>query len=125
MKRVTNRMIRVNEEIKRELSTIVRAGIKDPRVDKLVTIIKVETTSDLKYCKAFVSCFDTSKQKETVEGLKSAEGYIRRELAKRLNLRSTPTLQFVADDSIEYSIKMSGMLNKIKPKTEEDTSEDE
>lgn len=118
-------MIRVNEEIKRELSTVIREGIKDPRVDKLVTIIKVETTSDLKYCKAFVSCLDLRRQKDTVDGLKNAEGYIRRELARRLNLRSTPTIQFVADDSIEYSIKMSGLLNKITDKKEEESSEDE
>lgn len=118
-------MVRVNEEIKKELSNLVREGLKDPRIDRLVTVVKVETTSDLKYCKVYVSSLDSSKVDDTVAGLKSAEGYLRRELARRINLRSTPELTFVADDSIEYSIKMSKMLRDIQVEDKDDDASDE
>lgn len=113
MKKTSNRMIRINEEIKKELANIIRAEIKDPRVDKLCTIVKVDTTGDLKFCTVYISTLIDSKREETVEGLKKAEKFIRRELARRINLRNTPELKFVLDDSIEYSVHMSGLLRKI------------
>lgn len=108
------RMTRINEEIKREISYIIRDEIKDPRVPSILSVVKVETTPDLKYCTIYVSVLGSDEeQKEALEGLKSAVGYIRKELAKRLNLRNTPQLKMVLDDSIEYSVKMSKLLDKI------------
>ena len=110
----SNRMTRINEEIKRELSYIIRDGIKDPRVDKLLTIIDVDTTNDLKYCKVYISAIgNDEKKKENILGLKNAMGFIRKELAHRLNLRNTPELKFLLDDSIEYSIHMNQLLKEI------------
>lgn len=119
-------MIRVNEEIRKELSYILSNGLKDPRVDTLLTVVRVETTSDLKHCKVFISSLKSKEEKqETIKGLKNAEGFIKRELARRINLRNTPQLNFVLDDSIEYSINMTNMLNRIHVEEDEDGNEDE
>ena len=95
----SNRIGRINEEIQRELSALIRT-VKDPRVHGLVSITAVDTTSDLRYSKIYVSVLDKSDVSEVVKGLKSAGGYLRRELGAALKLRYTPELQFVADDSI-------------------------
>lgn len=126
MKRVSNRMIRINEEIKKELVYIIRDEIKDPRVDKLLTVVKVEATNDLKYCKVYVSSLaEEKKRNDTITGLKNAEKYIRRELAKRLNLRSTPEISFIMDSSIEYSVHMSDLFRKIEPVDQDKDEQDE
>ena len=95
----SNRIGRINEEIQRELASLIRT-VKDPRVHGLVSITAVDTTSDLRYSRIYVSVLDKSDVKEVVKGLKSAAGYLRRELGAALKLRYTPELQFVEDDSI-------------------------
>ncbi len=111
------RMIRINDEIKKEVSEILRGELKDPRVGAMTSVIKVETTSDLKYCKLYVSVMGDDDQKQDVmQGLKNAAGFIRKTLAERINLRNTPELKFILDDSIEYSIKMSKLIDELNNK---------
>jgi len=114
----SNRINRINEEIQKELSSLFRT-LKDPRVQGgMVTITHVDTTSDLRWCRVFVSVLDKSQEKDVVKGLKSAAGYLRRELGAAVKLRYTPELQFVADDSIEYGAHILEMLrdpNVVKP----------
>lgn len=105
---------RVNQEVQRELSNIIRGGIKDPRVAPMTSVVAVEVAPDLKTCKAYISVFgDEKAQTDTVKGLQSAEGYIRRELARSLNLRNTPTIQFVMDQSIAYGVAMSKKIDDV------------
>lgn len=105
---------RVNGEVLRELSNIIRGGIKDPRVNLMTSVIAVEVAPDLKTCKAYISVLGDEKAKEdTLEGLKSAEGYIRRQLAGSLNLRNTPQIRFVLDESIEYGVSMSKKIDEL------------
>lgn len=108
----TNRINRINEDIQRELANLIRT-VKDPRVHGLVSITRVDTTTDLRYCRVYVSVLDQSDVKEVVKGLKSAAGYLRRELGHVLTLRYTPELQFVADDSIERGVRMVSMIDHI------------
>lgn len=114
----SNRISRINEEIQRELSALMRT-LKDPRLQGgLLTITHVEATSDLRYAKIHVSALDKSREKEMLKGLKSAAGYLRREVGASLGLRYTPELQFVADDSIEKGTKILKMLRDpevVKP----------
>ena len=113
----SNRIGRINEEIQRELSALIRT-VKDPRVHGLVSITAVDTTSDLRYAKIYVSVLDKSDVKEVVKGLKSAGGYLRRELGRALQLRYTPELQFVGDDSIGTGAQILSMLRDptvVKP----------
>ena len=114
----SNRINRINEEIQKELSSLMR-GLKDPRVQGgMVTITHVDTTSDLRYARIFVSVLDKTQEKDVVKGLKSAAGYLRRELGASLRLRYTPELQFIADDSIEYGAHILELLrdpNVVKP----------
>lgn len=102
-------------EVQRELSEIIRTEIKDPRVSgAMATVVSVEVTPDLKYCKAYISILgDEDKAKEAIVGLKSAVGYIRRELAHRINLRNTPEITFVLDQSIEYGVNMSKLIDEV------------
>lgn len=113
-----NRIGRINEEIQKELSAQLRS-LKDPRAQGgMVTITRVDTTSDLRYARVFVSVLDKAQEKDVVKGLKSAAGYLRRELGAALRLRYTPELQFVADDSIEHGARILSMLrdpNVVKP----------
>lgn len=113
-----NRIGRINEEVQKELSALLRT-LKDPRLQGgLVTITHVDTTSDLRYAKIFVSALDKSQEKEVLKGLKSASGYLRRELGRSLQLRYTPELQFVGDDSIQQGAHILEMLrdpNVVKP----------
>ena len=105
---------RVNAEVQRELSTILRGGIKDPRVAPMTSVVAVEVAPDLKTCKAYISVLgDEKAQADTLEGLKSAEGYIRRQLAKNLNLRNTPEIRFILDESIEYGVNMSRLIDDV------------
>lgn len=113
-----NRIGRINEELQRELSSLLRT-LKDPRVQGgMVTITRVDTTSDLRWCRVYVSVLDKAQEKDVIRGLKSAGGYLRRELGAAVNLRYTPELQFVADDSIEYGAHILEVLRdptKVKP----------
>ena len=114
----SNRIGRINEEIQRELSSLMRS-LKDPRLQSgLLTITHVDTTPDLRYSRIFVSALDKSQEKEMLKGLKSAAGYLRRELGSALKLRYTPELQFVADDSIRQGAHILEMLRNpeiVKP----------
>lgn len=105
---------RVNTEVQHELSNIIRAGIKDPRVAPWTSVVAVEVAPDLKTCKAFISVLgDEQAQEDTIKGLKSAEGYIRRELARTLNLRNTPEIRFILDQSIEYGVNMLKKIDEV------------
>ena len=105
---------RVNTEVQRELSNVIRGGIKDPRVAPWTSVVAVEVAPDLKTCKAYISGLgDDKAQKDTIEGLQSAEGYIRRELAHTLNMRNTPEIKFVLDQSIEYGVNMSKKIDEV------------
>ena len=113
MKR-NNRMTRVNDEITKELGNVIRGELKDPRIGVMTSVLRVETTQDLKYCKIFISVLGNDEEKkEVMKGLKSASGYIRHLLAERINLRITPELMFRLDDSVEYGIKMSKLIEQI------------
>lgn len=101
-------------EVQRELSEIIRTEIKDPRIHPMTTVVAVDVTPDLKYCKAYVSVLgDEEAAKATLQGLKSAVGYVRRELARRVNLRNTPEITFVLDQSIEYGVHMSHLIDEV------------
>ena len=105
---------RVNAEVQRELSNILRGGIKDPRVSPMTSVVAVEVAPDLKTCKAYISVLgDEKSQQDTIKGLKSAEGDIRMLLAKNINLRNTPQITFILDQSIEYGVKMSKMIDDL------------
>ena len=105
---------RINEEVLRELSNIIRGEIKDPRINPMTSVVAVEVAPDLKTCKAYISVLgDEQSQKDTIAGLKSAEGYIRRELAHTLNMRNTPEIKFVLDQSIEYGVRMSKKIDDV------------
>lgn len=114
---------RVNEEIKKTLSEIVRE-MKDPRISPMTTILRVEATNDLKLAKVRVSVYDqdNSVRKLTVESLNRAEGFIARELGRRMDIRRIPTLKFSLDDSIEYSVHISEIIDKLKSERKEDAS---
>ena len=120
----SGRTDRINEEIRKELSQIF-SELKDPRIDMLTSVLRTETTRDLKYCKIYVSTLgDETKRAEVQEALNSANGFIRRELAHRLNLRITPELKFLMDDSIEYSIHMAEMIRANDPGPAPEEKED-
>ena len=105
---------RINMEVQRELSEIIRSGIKDPRIHPMTSVVSADVTPDLKYCKVYISVLgDENAQKSTMEGLKSAEGFVRRELARRVNLRNTPELKFILDQSIEYGVNMSHLIDEV------------
>lgn len=114
MKKTSHKNQRINGEVQRELSRIISMEIKDPRINPMTSVTDVIVTPDLKFCKAFISVLgDADSVNETIQGLKSASGYIRRELAKSINLRNTPEITFVADNSIEYGIMMSKKIDDV------------
>ena len=117
---------RINMEVQRELSDIIRTEIKDPRVTRAMTsIVSVEVTPDLKYCKVYVSVLGNAEAAQAaIAGLKSAVGYIRRELAHRINLRNTPELLFVLDQSIEYGVHMSRLIDQVTKYLNDDPEEE-
>lgn len=111
---------RVNAEVLRELSVIIRGDIKDPRISSMTSVVSVEVAPDLKTCKAYISVLGDEKAKQdTLEGLNSAEGYIRKELARRINLRNTPEIKFVIDQSIEYGVRMSKLIDEVNKQGDE------
>jgi len=114
MRKNSIKNIRINEEVMRELSNIIRGEIKDPRIHPMTSVVAVEVAPDLKTAKAYVSVLGNEKaQQDTIAGLRSAEGYIRRALAKSINLRNTPQITFVLDQSIEYGIAMSKKIDEV------------
>lgn len=114
MRKNSVKNIRINEEVLRELSNIIRGEIKDPRIHPMTSVVAVNVAPDLKTCKAYISVLgDEDARKDTLKGLKSAEGYIRRQLAKNINLRNTPEITFVMDQSIEYGVNMSKKIAEV------------
>ncbi|MCM1102164.1 MAG: 30S ribosome-binding factor RbfA [Clostridium sp.] len=105
---------RINGEVQRVLAEIIRGEIKDPRISPLTGVVAVEVAPDLKSCKAWISVLgDDEARESTLEGLKSAEGFIRRKLAQTVNLRNTPDITFVMDRSIEYGVNMSRRIDEV------------
>ena len=105
---------RINSEVLKELSRIISREIKDPRIRPMTTVVSVEVAPDLKTCKAYISVLGSAEEQEsTVEGLRSAHGYIKRELARSINLRNTPDIRFILDQSIEYGVNMSRKIDEI------------
>ena len=118
---------RVNGEVQRVLAEIIRGEIKDPRISSLTSVVAVEVAPDLKSCKAWISVLGGDEARaETLAGLKSAEGFIKRKLAQTINLRNTPDITFVMDQSIEYGVNMSRRIDEVIGQMSEDgDSEDE
>ncbi|HAU85974.1 MAG TPA: 30S ribosome-binding factor RbfA [Lachnospiraceae bacterium] len=105
---------RINGEVQKELSRIISMEVKDPRINPMTSVVSVEVTPDLKFAKAYISVLGDEESKQaTKEGLKKASPFIRSQLAKRLNLRNTPELTFVLDQSIEYGVNMSKMIEEV------------
>ena len=116
----SNRIERINEEIQRELSDLLRR-VKDPRVQNtMISITRVEATPDLRYAKVYASFLEAEKAPEAMKGLKSAAGYLRRELGRTLQLRYTPELVWALDDSITYGANMLELINSLEVKHDED-----
>ena len=116
--------IRINEEVMRELSNIIRGEIKDPRINPMTSVVAVEVAPDLKTAKAYISVLgDEESQKKTLAGLRSAEGYIRRALAKSINLRNTPEIRFILDQSIAYGVEMSKKIDEVTKDLREDSDD--
>lgn len=119
---------RINGEVQKELSTIIRNEIKDPRIHPMTSVMAVEVAPDLKTCKAYISVLGEKDAKEaTIKGLTSAVGYIRRQLARNLNLRNTPEIRFILDESIEYGVNMSRLIDDVtsKDNSHKETEEDQ
>ena len=111
---------RINGEVHRELSNIIRGEIKDPRIHPMTSVVSVEVAPDLKSCKAYISVLgDEEAQKNTIAGLRSAEGYIRSRLARTVNLRNTPEIRFILDQSIEYGVAMSKLIDDVNERDKE------
>ena len=105
---------RINSEVMKELANLIRSDIKDPRIAPMTCVTDVEVAPDLKTCKVWISVLGGDEARsETLKGLRSAEGYLRRQLAKNLNLRNTPELTFISDASTEYGMKMSAMIDEV------------
>lgn len=113
-----SRLGRIDEEYRKELSQIIGYELKDPSITGLISVTKVKVTSDLKFAKVYVSILNSKNIKDTLAGLKKSAGFIRTELARRVNLRNTPELIFELDDSLEYGAKIDSILKQIMPKKE-------
>ena len=114
MRKNSIKNVRINAEVQRALSSIIRDEVKDPRISPLFSVTKVYVAPDLKSCKAYISVLGGSEElAETVAGLKSAEGFIRMRLAHTVNLRNTPELRFIGDDSIAYGVAMSRRIDEL------------
>lgn len=115
-KKNSNRMQKVDEEFKRELGKIIDQDLKNPNITGLISVTKVKTSSDLKSARVYISILCSKSKKNTMEGIKNASGFIRSELAKRVNLRYTPELVFELDETLEYGAKIDSILEEIKKK---------
>ena len=114
MRKNSIKNIRINSEVQRELSNIIRTEVKDPRIHPMTSVVAVNVAPDLKSCKAYISVLGSEEAaKETLAGLKNAEGYIRRALAKSVNLRNTPEIKFILDQSIKYGVHMTRLIDEV------------
>ena len=126
MNRKTIKNTRINSEVQKEIADIIRSDIKDPRIKTMTSVTGADVTNDLKYCTVYVSVLGNEEEaKETLEGLKNAAGFIRRELALKLNLRNTPELRFILDNSLEYGMKMSKLIDEVMHKDEDSSDKAE
>lgn len=117
---------RINSEVMKELANLIRSEIKDPRIAPMTCVTDAEVAPDLKTCKVWISVLGGDEaRKQTLEGLRSAEGFLRHQLAKNLNLRNTPTLTFLSDSSTEYGMKMSAMIDEVIAQIPDRKDEDE
>ena len=117
---------RVNGEVMRVLAEVIRSEINDPRINPMTSVVAVEVAPDLKTCKAWISVLGNEEsQKDTLAGLKSAEGYIRNQLARKINLRNTPEIRFIIDQSIEYGVNMSRMIDEVNRADDEKHVDDD
>lgn len=117
---------RINGEVQRVLAEIIRGEIKDPRISPLTSVVAVEVAPDLKSCKAWISVLgDEEARTGTLQGLKSAEGFIKRQLAKTVNLRNTPEIAFVMDQSIEYGVNMSRRIDEVMAQSARDDTDEQ
>lgn len=120
MRKNSMKNTRINGEVQRVMAEVIRGEIKDPRISPLTSVVAVEVAPDLKTCKAWISVYgDEQAKKDTLEGLKSAEGYIKNQLAKQINLRNTPEIQFIVDESIAYGVRMSKLIDDVIKSDEE------
>ena len=116
---------RINGEVQKELSRIIQNGIKDPRIAPLTSVVSVEVAPDLKTCKAYISVLGSEKAAaDTLAGLKSAEGFIRRQLAHTVNLRNTPEIRFILDQSIKYGVTMTKLIDDVVKTEQRNEDED-
>ncbi|MBQ1334435.1 MAG: 30S ribosome-binding factor RbfA [Clostridia bacterium] len=118
-----HRTDRINEEVKRELSDILRT-LRDPRIPELLSVTSVEVTPDLKFCKAYISLFGREDVKTIMKALNNSAGYVRRELGARVKLRNVPQISFVFDDSIEHGSKLLSLINSLDIPEEEESGEE-
>ncbi len=130
MRKNSIKNIRINEEVKKELSNIIRNELKDPRIHMMTSVVSVEVAPDLKTCKAYISVLGSEEEaKDTLAGLKNASGYIKTKLARTVNLRNTPEIIFRLDQSIEHGIHITNLLDQIyageKTEDAEDVEESE
>lgn len=109
----SNRISRVNEELKREISNIINYEVKNSKVTGLISVTKVKTSPDLQYARVYISVINSKNIKQTLEGVKAASGFIRSRVAEKINLRTTPNLIFEFDDSLMYGEKIDSILNDI------------
>ncbi len=124
MRKNSIKSTRINEEVMRELAEIIRSEIKDPRIPVVTSVTNVEVAPDLKTCKAWISVLgDAETCRNAIAGLRSSAGFVRRELAHRINLRNTPEITFILDQSIEYGVTMSKKIDDVMSK--EQTEEEE
>ena len=126
MRKTSHKSQRINGEVQKELSRIIRMELKDPRINPMTSVTDVMVTQDLKYCKAYISVLgDAESGAETLKGLEQASGFIRRELARTINLRNTPELTFVLDTSIEFGNYMSKRIDEVIKEDQSKQNEEE
>lgn len=118
------RMGRINEEMKKEISHIISFELKDPNITGMISVTKVEVTTDLKYAKVFVSILNAEDTKQTFAALKKTAGFVRSEVAKKMNLRLTPEILFQLDDSIEYGARIDSILKEVIKEIKPEESDD-
>lgn len=117
MRKNSVKNIRISNEVRKELSNIIRNEVKDPRINEFTSVTSVYVAPDLKTCNAYISVLGSDESlQDTIEGLNSAEGFIRTKLAHAVNLRNTPVITFIPDDSIEYGVRMSKLIDDVKRK---------
>ena len=126
MRKNSNKNRRINSEVQKELSGIIRQELHDPRIHPMTSVTEVEVTPDLKYCKVYISVLGSDEQaQETMKGLQAAAGFIRRRLAATVNLRNTPEIRFILSQNIAYGVDMSRKIDELIAEMEENRPEEE